>query len=540
MRYILYARKSSESEDRQIQSIDDQLRVLRDCAARHDLKLVAELTEARSAKDPGRRPIFASMLEKIVAGEADAILCWSINRLARNPIDSGQLSWMLQQGTLKAIRTIDREYLPEDNVLLMAVESGVATQYILDLRKAVIRGMEGKAGRGWFPGCPPQGYRVNRESKEIEVVEPQFTLLRQAWDLALTGSYTIPQIRTQLCNWGYISHRRGNGKIFSESSLYRIFDNLFYYGCFKYRGQLYEGKHQPMVTRAEFDRVQQIIHGNVHVQPQKHEFAFTGLITCGNCGCSVTAERKVKYYKQTRRSVAYEYYHCTHKLRNCKQRSINGNELERQVDELIESITIDEAFGEWLCEVLDRDSEQEVSTANTKAALHQSATEANARKLSDLLELRLSKEISAQEYQEYKTQYLNDMAAKRLALQRERLEREALRNVIGLAAHSRRRYDSGNIKTKRQIVSCLARTAQLLDGQVAIEPYPLLLKVARLELLGKSDYQVHSGVSASKIPVRWAWRENIRTLVSEVKALSDEELTKFATLPNWDDARKTA
>lgn len=153
MRYILYARKSSESEDRQVQSIDDQLRVLRDFAKRTGLHVVAELTEAHSAKAPGTRPVFAELLARIERGESDGIVCWSINRLARNPVDSGQLSWLLQRGVLKSIRTVDREYLPEDNVLLMAVESGVANQYILDLRKAVIRGMEGKAARGWIPNC---------------------------------------------------------------------------------------------------------------------------------------------------------------------------------------------------------------------------------------------------------------------------------------------------------------------------------------------------------------------------------------------------
>src|SRR5258708_6440018 len=85
----------------------------------------------QDAKAPGTRPLFAQMIKMITKGEADAILCWHINRLARNPVDSGQLSWLLQQGILKSIRTPDREYRPEDNVVIFSVESSVANQYVI-------------------------------------------------------------------------------------------------------------------------------------------------------------------------------------------------------------------------------------------------------------------------------------------------------------------------------------------------------------------------------------------------------------------------
>ena len=90
MRYILYARKSSESEDRQVQSIDDQVRILRDLATSRGLTIVEEISESHSAKDPGARAGFEGMLKKIEHGQADAILCWAINRLTRNPVDSGK------------------------------------------------------------------------------------------------------------------------------------------------------------------------------------------------------------------------------------------------------------------------------------------------------------------------------------------------------------------------------------------------------------------------------------------------------------------
>src|SRR3989344_3428546 len=133
IKYFLYARKSSEGEDRQVQSIDDQINRLKQFAKDVNLDIKKIYTEAKSAKKPNNRPLFDEMIQKIEDGEADGILCWQINRLSRNPIDSGKLSWLLQRGVMKSIRTMDREYLPEDNVLIFSVESGVANQYILHL-----------------------------------------------------------------------------------------------------------------------------------------------------------------------------------------------------------------------------------------------------------------------------------------------------------------------------------------------------------------------------------------------------------------------
>jgi len=128
MRYLLYARKSSESDDKQAQSIDDQLKELRLLAVQRGLSVVAELTEAKSAKTPGARPVFAEMVSRLQNGEAQGILCWHVNRLFRNPVDFGTLSWMLQTGALQEIHTPSQVHRCGDNVLLLSVENGMANQ----------------------------------------------------------------------------------------------------------------------------------------------------------------------------------------------------------------------------------------------------------------------------------------------------------------------------------------------------------------------------------------------------------------------------
>jgi len=185
-RYILYCRKSSESEDRQVLSIESQINELKRLAERLNLQVVVVLSESKSAKQPGR-PIFDEVIKSIYQGKADGIICWKLDRLARNPIDGGRIIWMLQQGIIKHIQTFDREYYPEDNVLMMNMEFGMANQFVLDLSKNVKRGLKAKAEKGWLPSAPPLGYlndrTITRGRSEIIKDPERFNIVKKMWNL---------------------------------------------------------------------------------------------------------------------------------------------------------------------------------------------------------------------------------------------------------------------------------------------------------------------------------------------------------------------
>ncbi|MDP3947714.1 MAG: recombinase family protein, partial [bacterium] len=345
IRYFLYARKSSESEDRQVQSIDDQVNRLKRLAVDLDLDIKKVYTEAKSAKKPSNRPLFDEVVQRIENGEAEGILCWQINRLSRNPIDSGKLSWLLQQGVLKSIQTIDRQYLPEDNVLLFAVETGTANQFILDLSKNVKRGIQRKLEAGWCPGSPPLGYLNDLANHIVVKDQERFNLIRKCWDLMLTGSYTISQILDKLNNeWGFRTpkKKRMGNKPLAISGLYKLFSNLFYTGIIVHKGQNYPGKHEPMVALEEYDQAQMILGRKGRPRPQSHKFAFTGAMRCAECGCFYTAETKRKLIKGNGEIREYTYYHCTRRTKriNCTQRKvITEQNLELQIEQELEKYT---------------------------------------------------------------------------------------------------------------------------------------------------------------------------------------------------------
>jgi len=166
MKYFLYARKSTDVEDKQVLSIESQLAELQALAKREQLNVVEVFVEKKSAKMPGR-PVFNDMMARIQKGEAQGIVCWKLDRLSRNPVDGGQIQWLLQNSVITHIQTHDRAYYPTDNVLMMSVEFGMANQYIRDLSVNTKRGLREKARQGIYPSSAPLGYVNNPRTKTI-------------------------------------------------------------------------------------------------------------------------------------------------------------------------------------------------------------------------------------------------------------------------------------------------------------------------------------------------------------------------------------
>ena len=485
MRYLLYARKSSETEDRQVQSIDDQLRVLRDLAQQRGLGVVREMVESKSAKAPGARPVFAEMLALVQAGQADALLCWSLNRLSRNPVDTGTLSWLLQEGKLQRIQTAEREYTPDDNVVLMAVEGGVANQFIRDLKKAVERGMQSKREKGWYPHRAPEGYVNDRVERTIVADPEAFALLRRAWELMLTGAYTVPQVRQELTGWGFRARktRRGGGGPISRTALYDLFDNPFYYGSFRHDGRLYRGAHTPMVTEAEWDRVQALLHRDHHSQPQRREFPFAGLIRCGVCGCLVSAEEKVKRYPTTGHSVSYRYYHCSG-AKGCPKVSVTEAEIDGRVRALLEECSLPPWLSSWLLGAAERGLAAQ-DGPDAALAAQGKALAALRRRRAGLVDMRAAGEVTAEEFAQGKARLDAEVAdlegaARRQEGRRDR-DRRSLRNALRFAGSACEHYANGDVRARREVASVLGENWLLTLGELSLEPHPLLDRIRTFE-----------------------------------------------------------
>ncbi len=527
--YFLYARKSSESEDRQVQSIEDQINRLKDLANSLGISIKEILTESKSAKKPNCRPVFTNMLERIEKGEAQGILCWQINRLTRNPIDGGTISWMLQQNILQSIQTMDRQYLPDDNVLLFNVESGMANQFIIDLRKTSRRGMEGKADRGWLPSRATLGYLNDKLEHVIKPDPERFHLVRKMWDLMLTGNYNPSQIR-DIANkeWGFRTPKtkRDGGTEITLSRIYKMFGNIFYTGMFEWAGKSYPGNHEPMITMEEFDRVQIILGRKGKPRPKTHEFAFTGVMECKVCGSMYTACEKTKFIKKTGKLKTYTFYHCTRRKKGvvCDQRkSIKIDELEKQIELELEKYTISPQFKDWALEILNRDNDKEIED-RTKAYEMQHKSLAEAQKeLDNLTKMRyrdlIDDETFVRERDELKNNIVRLTTNLRQTESRAQRWLELTEQTFVFACYAREKFvNTKDLAEKREIFTALGWNFSVKDQKLEIKPnnwlipirnaYPALwAEYQRLELDKKMSFNAKSEAFAALFTAWGDYRE---------------------------------
>jgi len=338
MKYLIYCRKSTDTEDRQVLSLESQENELKRLADSLNLTVVGVLKESMSAKSPGR-PVFQELLQKISSGDADSILCWKLDRLARNPIDGGNVQWLLQQSKIKQIKTIDREYLPKDNVLMMSVEFGMSNQYIRDLSENVKRGNREKLRRGEWPNHAPYGYINETATKSVKPDPEKSLWVVRMFELYSSGQYGFRQIVDILYEQGL---RTSSGRKVLKSTVQRIIPNPFYYGVMVREGVHYQGKYKPLISKELFDKAQEVLNQSSRPKQKVLFFPLRGPMRCNKCGCMLTASLK----------KGFRYYYCTNGKGSCDQgRSYMREEyISKKVAEKFDDLHFDEELIELMYE----------------------------------------------------------------------------------------------------------------------------------------------------------------------------------------------
>lgn len=347
IKYVLYARKSTESEERQVLSIDSQVKEMLQLAEREGLEVVEIRRESHSAKESGQRPVYKEILEDIRRGRFNGILTWAPDRLSRNAGDLGSVVDLMDQQLLLEIRTYGQHFKnsPNEKFLLMILCSQAKLEN--DNKSVnVRRGLRTRCEMGLRPGVAPTGYlnekRTDRKCQAILDPERAPTIKKMFEKVAYehwSGRKIYNWLRFDL------NFRTSNGKKhLSLGNIYKILDNPFYYGVFEYpkkSGNWYTGKHESLISKELFNLVQEQVKSQF-IRVENKEFAFTKLMTCGLCGSGISADEKFK--KQKNGNVhRYVYYGCT-KARgtDCKCGYTEEKDIIKQFEELIEKIDINE------------------------------------------------------------------------------------------------------------------------------------------------------------------------------------------------------
>ena len=403
IKYFIYCRKSSEDEERQILSIEAQLTELREFARQKNIFIVREYHESKTAKEPGRE-IFNFMISEIEKGNAEGILAWNPDRLARNSIDGGRIIYLVDTGKIKSLKfpTFWFEATPQGKFML-SVAFGQAKYYTDNLRENILRGIRQKLRRGELPAKAPLGYFNEPKLRTIEPDKRNFRKTKQVLEAFASGNYTLSKIQSKMFSLGLVGK---NGKPIHLSTIGDILKNPFYYGNFLYKGELYQGSHKPMISKKLFDKIQQaMIDNGKPRKKQKKDFLFKNFARCGYCGYMITAEKHIK-----KSGLEFVYYRCTRKSKTekCTSGFLREEKLYEQVKNICQKVSLPDVWQEKFLQKVsvwknEQDDSSKVFAQNLKEKL-----EKVKRKLNRLMDVYLDEDIEVTEFQQKKNALMDE------------------------------------------------------------------------------------------------------------------------------------
>ena len=245
-KFFLYARKSTDTEERQVRSIDDQIAELKELAKKENVEVVKIFIEKQTAKEPGR-PVFNEMLSRIEKGEVEGILAWHPDRLARNSVDGGKVIWLLDIEKLKELKfpTFWFENTPQGKFMLQ-IAFGQSKYYIDNLSENIKRGIRQKLKNGLWPQMAPLGYLNDRNTKSIVIDKNKAKLIKKAFELYSTGNYSLRRLCETINELGLLGRKQ---KKLGIANYQYFLKNPFYCGLIRYNNELYEGKHESIIPK---------------------------------------------------------------------------------------------------------------------------------------------------------------------------------------------------------------------------------------------------------------------------------------------------
>ncbi len=411
MKYIAYCRKSREEKDKQILSISAQIAELKEYAKREHLEISEFVEEEKTAKVPGRNK-FAQVLNKIENGHADGIIAWHPDRLARNSIDGGKIIYLLDTGKLLDLKfpTSWFENTPQGKFMLN-IAFGQSKYYVDNLSENVKRGLRQKIRNGVWPSRATYGYVNNPKTRGVDVDIEKSITIKKAFQLFGMGDRSFTQIAEYLYKFNV---RNKNNKPLHINQIRKMLSDKFYVGIMSYNGEYHAGAHECFISKELFQAVQKQLMLRNRRKIRRYNFAFIGLMKCGECGASITADQHIKKYKNGN-SQTFTYYRCTKKLKPCLQKYIQEPEMEQQFRNAISDVALPQEWAQDWYKWLERDDALERNNSGENLNKLNLELEDLDRKLNILLDSYLDQIIDAGIYKNKK----NEIFDRKLELQEE-------------------------------------------------------------------------------------------------------------------------
>lgn len=348
--YFAYVRVSTKKQGNGA-SLPEQKAAITAFAQRHELKISRWFSESRTAAKAGRRE-FAEMVRELKRGRAAGVIIHKVDRSARNGRDWVEIGDLVDQGIEVRFAHDDLDIRTRGGRLTADIQAVIAADFIRNNREEVKKCMYGWLKQGHYPWPAPPGY-LNQGKRRLKAIDPvRGPLVAAAFDLYASGNHSVETLALEMARRGLTTR---NGRPLSRDGVSKMLRNPFYVGTIRIKrtGAVFEGKHDPLVTKATFDRVQALLDGKVFPRGSKPEFAFRRMIRCVACPRTLTGEVQ----------RGHTYYRCH--SRTCRGVSLSGADIEQVALSHLGLLQFDERemedLRDMLAERTDRDRDAEAA-----------------------------------------------------------------------------------------------------------------------------------------------------------------------------------
>ena len=496
MEYLAYCRKSSEAEEKQALSIESQINEILELSKKYSIKIDHIFQESMSAKEPGR-PIFNEMIKRIEKNPNETILLtWKFDRLARNGVDGGRISYLMDKGHIREIMTPERTFRNNsDDKFMMHLDFGIAKKYVDDLSQNVKRGNKTKLGKGGWPGPAPFGYLNNLINKTIILDPKRSYFVKRIFELYATGAYSLKEISLKIYKEGLRSIK---GNQVAKTTIHRILKNPFYFGVMRSNGNYYSGNHKPIISKKLFNDVEKVFNKSNRPKKEKHDFTYRGFIKCENCGCSITATKKKKH----------DYYYCTNGKSICEEHKkyMRSEKIDNILANLFGKIRFDKELIEMGYKASIEKLKNTQTSTKTNLNCQKEELKKNRNKQNKLLNGYLTNTVSEFIYKQKAEELSIEEKNIELSIKKQQKKAdpystlELIKNKMMFAHRAKKKFLKGNNSKKRKMLEILLWNLGLKEQKMASfllkEPYQTLANAPKNptsnQWLGRKDSNLRS------------------------------------------------
>ena len=473
---VLLRRVSTVMQEKDGNSLQNQLEILTEYCQKKGLTIIkdAELVESSTR---GVRKKFLEVIKFCQQQKGGvALVCLKTDRLFRSFTNLPEVYNMCQTGQLEIHLTQENLIINKNSkagdITLLGLNVVMAQNYVLSLRDNVIYGMDYSVAQGRCMSKAPAGYLNVRtpEGKAAVIIDKERApIIQKLFNEYATGLYSVKDMMKKCKEWGLVS--RFSGKPFDTSTIHRILNNKFYIGEMLYKDQWHKHNYETLIAPALFKTCQDIMHGRKPEEPKHFKttekpFIFRGLITCGECGCMISSDRKIKPSGKK-----YVYLKCSHFKGNCKNPQVNENIVLQQIEDELKNLSLPQEIMSYLRSDMEKIINQQNKALNLEIKDIRQKYDELQKQIQYTDTLLVTQKITPERSNEIvsrlkQEQYELNNKLELLTKADEKFS-IAVATILSLGNNAYQIFQSSKVETKREILHLLLSNLKLQDRKIS-------------------------------------------------------------------------